>query len=229
MNQHARIETLRMFKDGEIAYLIASDVAARGLDIPDVSHVFNFDIPDAPEDYVHRTGRTGRAGKVGHALSLVTPSDFGRIASIEKLIGLTLPWLGGEPSAQDREGGDRRRGRGRGRKVESRGREPARAARALPEERAAKSQDKPSDTQEKPTDERDAGGAGARGRSGERQTEDAPRRSRPARSRKPRDDEGGRTAAPEPRKKSRRNDGGDGETGWQEDQVPAFLQRSVRT
>jgi hypothetical protein len=99
----------------------------------------------------------------------------------------------------------------------------------MPEERPAKPQDKPSDAQRKPADEPEAGGAGARSRSGERQTEDAPRRSRPARSRKPRDDESGRSAAPEPGKKSRRKDDGEGETGWQEGQVPAFLQRSVRT
>jgi len=117
MNQHARLETLQQFRDGEVAYLIASDVAARGLDIPEVSHVFNFDVPDYPEDYIHRIGRTGRAGKEGHALSLVTPPDMKKISAIEKLIGKEIAWLGLEPSAEEIEEGERssRRGRGRGR------------------------------------------------------------------------------------------------------------------
>ena len=117
MNQHARLETLQQFRDGEVAYLIASDVAARGLDIPEVSHVFNFDVPDYPEDYIHRIGRTGRAGKEGHALSLVTPPDMKKISAIEKLIGKEIEWLGLEPSAEEIEEGERgsRRGRGRGR------------------------------------------------------------------------------------------------------------------
>ena len=117
MNQHARLETLQQFRDGEVAYLIASDVAARGLDIPEVSHVFNFDVPDYPEDYIHRIGRTGRAGKEGNALSLVTPPDMKKISAIEKLIGKEIPWLGLEPSTEEIEEGERgsRRGRGRGR------------------------------------------------------------------------------------------------------------------
>ena len=65
MDQKARTETLDKFRSGEITFLAASDVAARGLDIPDVSHVFNFDLPWQSDDYVHRIGRTGRAGKEG--------------------------------------------------------------------------------------------------------------------------------------------------------------------
>ena len=74
MEQSARTETLDKFRAGEIMLLAASDVAARGLDIPEVSHVFNFDLPWAADDYVHRIGRTGRAGHVGHSISLVTPT-----------------------------------------------------------------------------------------------------------------------------------------------------------
>ena len=70
MSQPARTETLEQFKAGEIQILVASDVAARGLDIVDMSHVFNFDVPFSPEDYVHRIGRTGRAGKTGHSFTL---------------------------------------------------------------------------------------------------------------------------------------------------------------
>ncbi|MBL0933091.1 MAG: DEAD/DEAH box helicase, partial [Alphaproteobacteria bacterium] len=69
MSQPARMETLEKFKQGEIQILVASDVAARGLDIVDMSHVFNFDVPFSPEDYVHRIGRTGRAGKTGHSFT----------------------------------------------------------------------------------------------------------------------------------------------------------------
>ena len=113
MNQHARLETLQMFRDGKIAYLIASDVAARGLDIPDVSHVFNFDIPDHPEDYIHRTGRTGRAGREGNAISLATRSDRLKISAIERLIGSELPWLDRGPQDDQAEEKPPQRSRGR--------------------------------------------------------------------------------------------------------------------
>ncbi|MCI5045859.1 MAG: DEAD/DEAH box helicase [Aquisalinus sp.] len=86
--QAYRTETLQKFRDGEISLLIASDVAARGLDIPDVSHVFNFDVPVNAEDYVHRIGRTGRAGRSGHAYMLVCPSDDKAYAAVLKTTGL---------------------------------------------------------------------------------------------------------------------------------------------
>jgi superfamily II DNA/RNA helicase len=82
-------------------------VAARGLDIPDVSHIFNFDVPITPEDYVHRIGRTGRAGKEGFAATLVTPGDLEAVRAIEKLCREKIEWLGGEPSAEDIEEGRR--------------------------------------------------------------------------------------------------------------------------
>src|SRR4029078_11927445 len=93
------------------------DVAARGLDIVDISHVFNFDVPYSPEDYVHRIGRTGRAGKVGHSFTLASPDEGGRVEAIEKLIGTTIPRVevpGMEAVALEASDG-RRRGRGRGR------------------------------------------------------------------------------------------------------------------
>jgi superfamily II DNA/RNA helicase len=74
--------------------LVASDVAARGLDIPDVSYVFNFDVPTHAEDYVHRIGRTGRAGKSGTAVTLVAPADAKYVGAIEKLTGDTVSWTG---------------------------------------------------------------------------------------------------------------------------------------
>ena len=79
MDQTSRMATLDQFRSGEITFLAASDVAARGLDIPDVSHVFNFDVPWAGDDYVHRIGRTGRAGREGFAATIVTPDDLKQI------------------------------------------------------------------------------------------------------------------------------------------------------
>jgi superfamily II DNA/RNA helicase len=87
MEQAQRIAELDLFKAGTVNILVASDVAARGLDIKGVSHVFNFDAPWHPDDYVHRIGRTGRAGATGTAYTLVTPADAENIAEIEKLTG----------------------------------------------------------------------------------------------------------------------------------------------
>jgi len=86
LDQSQRTQTLDAFRNGEIALLVCSDVAARGLDIADVSHVFNFDVPFNAEDYVHRIGRTGRAGKEGTAFTLVTPEEGKLVAAIETLI-----------------------------------------------------------------------------------------------------------------------------------------------
>jgi superfamily II DNA/RNA helicase len=97
MDQSARTAALESFRRGEIKLLVASDVAARGLDIPAVSHIFNFDVPHHPDDYVHRIGRTGRAGRLGTALTIVAPIDGKAVAAIEKLIGQTIEWAG-EPA-----------------------------------------------------------------------------------------------------------------------------------
>jgi superfamily II DNA/RNA helicase len=88
--QPVRTKTLENFRGGQIQLLCASDVAARGLDIPAVSHVFNFDVPIHADDYIHRIGRTGRAGREGHALMLAGPGDFKNLAAIEKLTGMPL-------------------------------------------------------------------------------------------------------------------------------------------
>jgi ATP-dependent RNA helicase RhlE len=89
--QGARTKALAGFKDGSITALVATDIAARGLDIPLLPHVINFELPNIPEDYVHRIGRTGRAGASGEAISLFSPDETVFLRDIEKLIGLKLP------------------------------------------------------------------------------------------------------------------------------------------
>ncbi len=119
--QIKRTETLAAFKAGEITILVASDVAARGLDIVELSHVFNFDVPYNPEDYIHRIGRTGRAGRSGRALTLATPEEGNSVAAIRTLLGRDIPTLEVEGiESPELEYGERagRRGRsgpGRGR------------------------------------------------------------------------------------------------------------------
>ncbi len=131
MDQRSRTTMLANFKDNKITLLVASDVAARGLDIPDVSHVFNFDVPIHAEDYVHRIGRTGRAGRSGAAFTLVTKADTKYLDAIEKLINEKIEWHNGDISSLPapmeshdnerggRKGRDRDRERGRGRRSDS--------------------------------------------------------------------------------------------------------------
>ncbi|MBP6180596.1 DEAD/DEAH box helicase [Flavobacterium sp.] len=89
--QGARTKALAGFKNGSLTALVATDIAARGLDIPLLPHVINFELPNIPEDYVHRIGRTGRAGASGEAISLVSPDETTFLRDIEKLVGLKLP------------------------------------------------------------------------------------------------------------------------------------------
>ncbi|MCA0942873.1 DEAD/DEAH box helicase [Salipiger pacificus] len=91
LDQSQRMRTLDGFRDGSVRLLIASDVAARGLDVPSVSHVFNFDVPSHAEDYVHRIGRTGRAGRQGKAFTIVVPKDEKNFESVEALIQKDIP------------------------------------------------------------------------------------------------------------------------------------------
>ncbi|MFZ5494276.1 MAG: DEAD/DEAH box helicase [Verrucomicrobiota bacterium] len=91
-SQQERVDALKGFKSGKYEVLVATDLAARGLDIADVSHVINFDVPENPEDYVHRIGRTGRAQKTGDAFTLVTEETWRDARSIERFIGQSIPW-----------------------------------------------------------------------------------------------------------------------------------------
>jgi superfamily II DNA/RNA helicase len=148
LDQSVRTRTLEAFRAGEIAILVASDVAARGLDIPAVSHIFNFDVPFQPDDYVHRIGRTGRAGRAGYAFMLVGSRDEKCVAAIEKLIGypVTRRVMEGLPEEEPRperardsrtRGGHGQRGQGRERHGRGRSEHKSRqdavpAASALP-------------------------------------------------------------------------------------------------
>ncbi len=135
MSQPERFATLAKFKANEIRLLVCSDVAARGLDIGGLSHVFNFDVPIHAEDYVHRIGRTGRAGMTGHAFTLATPDDGPFVSAIEKLVGAPIPRMQveGLDVLEFAEGDGRRRSRGRGTKAAPRAAKPqAEAAEDAP-------------------------------------------------------------------------------------------------
>jgi superfamily II DNA/RNA helicase len=137
MDQTARMAALDQFRKGEVALLVASDVAARGLDIPAVSHVFNFDVPHHADDYVHRIGRTGRAGRTGTAITIVTsaPADQKAVAAIESLIGQSIPWTG-EPAGSEEAPQHHREHAPRGRNGRSGAKSPRQERRQERQERA---------------------------------------------------------------------------------------------
>lgn len=115
-SQIQRTETLEAFKSGRLRVLVATDVAARGLDIDDLPWVINFELPHTAEDYIHRIGRTGRAGRQGHAVSLVCSEEKHRLVEIEKLVKLEIPQEvvpGFEPEPDFHESGSRRKRSGR--------------------------------------------------------------------------------------------------------------------
>src|SRR5204862_3548997 len=112
MSQPTRFATLERFRGSDLRLLVCSDVAARGLDIQGLSHVFNFDVPHHAEDYVHRIGRTGRAGRDGRAYTIASPEDGKAVAAIEALIRKAIPRFNlDEVPTQELslEGGDQRR------------------------------------------------------------------------------------------------------------------------
>lgn len=100
-SQNQRDRILTEFKAGEVDVLVATDVAARGIDIPTVRHVYNYDMPNVPENYVHRIGRTARAGAEGSSISFCAPAEMGELQAIEKLLKKPLPVIGGAPWAAD--------------------------------------------------------------------------------------------------------------------------------
>ena len=257
MDQMSRTATLDSFREGKITLLAASDVAARGLDIPDVSHIFNFDVPWQSDDYVHRIGRTGRAGKEGRSLTLVTPDDAKQLKDIERMLGAPVTWIGDPPSAEDLAGGRRGRGRGRGGRSappsrfgdrEGRGRSrpgggPGRNGAHAPRPERASADgrhngnghaEQPRVVHAEPAEPRQP--REVRERSPERQAR--PPRSRP--QPQPREQRAGQPAAAEPRKSAprhrqpeRKHPHHDGDhtpapVGLG-DHVPAFLKKTTRT
>jgi superfamily II DNA/RNA helicase len=239
LEQSARTAALDSFRKGEVKLLIASDVAARGLDIPDVSHVFNFDVPHHADDYVHRIGRTGRAGKSGTAITIVSSMDSKSVAAIEKLIGQPIAWMGEPPNADDAEapetrerprhgrsqGGGRRGGRSAG---DGGGRSSGRSA----DHGSGRSSGQNADHSGGRSSSHNADHSGGRS-SGQNSGEGAQRTPRPKAAAKPReaapapvtmldDARGRRPAKPSPHKPSAQPESG------VESHLPAFLLRPTR-
>ncbi len=155
LDQSQRTRTLDGFRDGTLKLLIASDVAARGLDIPNVSHIFNFDVPSHAEDYVHRIGRTGRAGRSGTAFTIAVPADDKYLAAIENLIKTTIPRvsapieIGGDDAGEEAAEEAPRRARGgrqRGGRREERRDEAAEEVRPAPAPVPAEAAGSPQET-----------------------------------------------------------------------------------
>ncbi len=235
--QSVREETLQGFRDGKITLLVASDVAARGLDIRDLSHVFNFDVPFNAEDYVHRIGRTGRAGKAGRAFTLATPDDAKLLSAIKHLIGREIPRIelenlsaavpAGDGEGSRRDGGRRGRGRGgrdrRPRRDGEHRREGNREERAprVEAERAPHAEAEPAPY---PVDAPQPEPA-AQPAPGPVRQHDKPRPKHHQGERKPRRDDQGRRH--EGRRHERRDDDGPTAPGLG-DHVPAFLMRKPR-
>jgi len=212
LDQRSRMAALDSFRNDSVQLLVCSDVAARGLDIPDVSHVINYDTPHHAEDYVHRIGRTGRAGKPGVALTIVTRADAHAIEDIEKLINRKIDWQAGEETPLEEEAEAAHVGRGRrGARERERGGEAKSSARHRRGDAHAASP-----TQEAAREPRSPLRHSGEPRAAERAEREsaAPRpaaQTRPAASRRP-----------------RRDDEGDAPVIGLGDHVPSFLLRSVR-
>jgi superfamily II DNA/RNA helicase len=202
LDQSMRTRTLEAFRSGELKILVASDVAARGLDIPDVSHIFNYDVPHHADDYVHRIGRTARAGKSGDTFMLVTPADGRALDKVIKLIGQTpdevtldVDWSLAKTDPRPRGGRHERaaarprdRDRGRGRPASETSVASMEPAIPVPA-RSAPAAPAPAPVEPAP----------APGRHTERQAAGRPRRERGRRDRGPAEQESPRTQiAPEP-------------------------------
>jgi len=120
-SQGQRDRAIKAFRDGDINVLVATDVAARGIDIPGVAYVVNYDLPEVPDNYVHRIGRTARAGREGEAIAFCAPDEADLLRQIQKLMKIDIPVASGDAPTELTEGGPRRRrggggggGRGRG-------------------------------------------------------------------------------------------------------------------
>jgi superfamily II DNA/RNA helicase len=236
--QSVRNETLDKFKRGEITTLVCSDVAARGIDVSDIGHVFNFDVPIHADDYVHRVGRTGRAGKTGKAYSIATPEEGRLVRAIESLIKkpipvLVLPEIGVEGFLSEDEIKQRGKARRRGERAETPKRPEARKHRdSAPEaRREERVETAPRPIEDQPRqDEARRGSVRPRRESPRREdrqveaaaprpVEDRPRREAPRR------DERGEDRGHDRRR--HREDHDDAPVLGLGDHVPAFLLRPV--
>ncbi|MBX9728506.1 MAG: DEAD/DEAH box helicase, partial [Sphingopyxis sp.] len=222
MDQSSRIAELERFKSGDINVLVASDVAARGIDVKGVSHVINYDTPWHPDDYVHRIGRTGRAGATGHAYTLVTDKDAEAIDNVQKLIGVKIEWaedFGSRPAASAAAGEIEAERPRSGRKKAT----PARAARDdKPAPAKAERDDEPTPAKAEPEERLARARADSQDKLARARAE---REDKPVRESRPRTDSKSE-AKPEkskPRKADPAPDSdGDGEGGWN-GPVPGFL------
>jgi superfamily II DNA/RNA helicase len=207
LDQQTRMRTLESFRNGSLRLLCASDVAARGLDIPAVSHVFNYDVPHHADDYVHRIGRTGRAGRLGQAFTIVTPADSKNLDKVLKLIGKApeeivlegIDWAEIKDTPRAGRGGRDRSDRGGRSRDRDRGERGARDRRpreddAPPEapEAAADTIETPEERPARPRRERDRDRPRREPREAEARSDRVEREERPARS--GREDRGSRSA-----------------------------------
>jgi superfamily II DNA/RNA helicase len=204
MSQPARMETLENFKSGELAFLVASDVAARGLDVSGLPYVFNFDVPTHPEDYIHRIGRTGRAGLTGTAISLASSQDTKYVNQIENLIGKPIPRMtidGSENEKLDDAAPAKGRSRGKSADKADSGKDTAKKTRAKPARKSTRKSEQPaadvvsaepaaasapvtaSPAEEKPAVEKPA----REKQAAEKQSDEKPAREKPAREKQARD------------------------------------------
>jgi ATP-dependent RNA helicase RhlE len=143
-SQGQRDRALKAFKAGEVKVLVATDVAARGLDIPEVKHVYNFDLPNVPENYVHRIGRTARAGADGMAVAFCAPDEMAELRAIQKAMKADIPVASGRPweveEPKPKRGGGRRRfggNKGKGDAGAPGGQKPGAGRRRRPRRKAA--------------------------------------------------------------------------------------------
>jgi superfamily II DNA/RNA helicase len=227
MDQTSRLRTLAAFRAQEVTFLIASDVAARGLDIPEVSHVFNFDVPIHSEDYVHRIGRTGRAGREGHAYMLVTGHDTKHFKAIEDLIEKSVAWFDIGTSVSDETEADHADHHGGRERVNGRGRRGERSGNRG--DRGGDRGGRRSQRNENPVETRDAEPEIAK--QGEQPVK-AERAPRPAREERPAP--AARQQERQPRRENRtekrgeKGDDGPDFRGFDQGNMPAFLTRTTR-
>jgi superfamily II DNA/RNA helicase len=223
---------LENFRSGKLKLLVASDVAARGLDIPDVSHVINFDVPIHAEDYVHRIGRTGRAGRSGKSFTIVTRADTKHLDAIERLTGQKIEWHDGDLStvvaSEDDDAGRGGRGRGAQRKGGRKDDGERRGKRGRGRAEAAETPSRPDEAEapaaavaEAPRERRQRKDA-IKSDNAARATADSTngaREAKPPRDERPRRDD--------KRRHRRDDDGDDGTVGFGDD-MPAFMKITAK-